>query len=91
MTRNRHPNKEIEQAVRHAESKGWTFRDATGHAWGVLRCPRNDKACRCGTFCSTSVYSTPRNPEGHARRLRQAVDHCVYAPKARREKEDQPP
>lgn len=84
MSRKRHPNKEIEQAVCHAESKGWTFRTASGHAWGVLRCPRNDTVCRCGTFCSTSVYSTPRNPESHARGIRRAVDHFMYASIMRR-------
>lgn len=35
-------------------------------------------------FCQISVWSTPRVPENEARKIRRAVDGCVYAgrPKA---------
>ncbi|WP_082491157.1 hypothetical protein [Duganella sp. Leaf126] len=77
MARNRHPNKEVEQAIRHAEHHGWRVMVGGSHAWGKLYCPYNDSECRCGTFCIASVWSTPRNPSSHARDLRRVVDHCT--------------
>ena len=41
----KHPNKEINKVVQHALSNGWTLRVANGHAWGVLRCPKNKADC----------------------------------------------
>ena len=40
-------------------------------------CPYNDAECRCGEFCITSVWSTPKNPGNHARALRRVVDNCT--------------
>ncbi len=37
--RPRHPRKEIEAAVEYAIHCGWQHTKATGHAWGMLRCP----------------------------------------------------
>ena len=37
--KNRHPDKEIDAAVKHALGKGWILTKASGHAWGILRCP----------------------------------------------------
>ncbi|KAA0572574.1 hypothetical protein FZ029_23065 [Azospirillum sp. Sh1] len=84
MPRNRHPKKEIEEAVLYAEHRGWTWQKGHGHCWGLLRCPENEADCRCGEFCQISVWSTPRVPENEARKIRRAVDGCVYAggPKA---------
>ena len=76
--RKKHPNKEIEAAVCYAEERGWRVIEKSGHAWGSLVCPQNSVDCRCGLFCQMSVWSTPRNPEGHARQLRQKVDGCIY-------------
>ncbi len=76
--RTRHPNKEIEQAVRYAEEAGWRFSTGRGHCFGYLRCPWNDDTCRCGEFCQFSIWSTPRSPENHARQIRRLVDHCKY-------------
>jgi hypothetical protein len=76
VPRSRHPNPHIEQALRYAESKGWRV-EPTGkscHAWGRLYCPHDDPECRCGEFCVTSISSTPRNPETHARQIRRRVD-----------------
>ncbi len=39
-------------------------------------CPYNDEECRCGEFCITSIWSTPKNPGNHARALRRVVDNC---------------
>ena len=42
-----------------------------------MYCPYNDEECRCGEFCITSVWSTPKNPGNHARALRRVVDNCT--------------
>jgi hypothetical protein len=73
MARPRHPNKEIEAAVRYAESRGWTFVRAGGHAWGILHCPAH---ARDG--CQARVWSTPRDRTGHARDVRRAVERCPH-------------
>lgn len=41
MVRPRHPNKEIELALKYAESKGWRNQPSgnSAHAWGRLLCP----------------------------------------------------
>jgi len=64
MGRPRHPNKHIERAIKYAESLGWRVELSNGHAWGFLLCPRSTREGRAVT-----VWSTPRNPENHARQL----------------------
>lgn len=73
MARPRHSNKHIEKAVQYAETQGWRFEKASGHAWGHLLCPH---ATRQG--CLIGVWSTPRNPENHARHIRRDVDQCPH-------------
>lgn len=77
MPRNSHPNKEVESALQYAESKGWRVEVGGGHAWGRMYCPDNSKDCRCGEFCITSIWSTPKNPVNHAKQLRRVVDNCT--------------
>jgi hypothetical protein len=81
MTRPRHPNKEIEAALIELEKLGWKVEKSTGrsaHAWGFARCPENAKdACRNGVFCQNQIWSTPRNPTGHARDLVRKANGCV--------------
>lgn len=76
MSRRAHPNKEIEAALRHAESHGWRVQLGGSHAWGKMYCPFDDQRCRCGEYCKTSIWSTPRNPANHARQLRRVIDKC---------------
>lgn len=71
--RPRHPNKEIEAAVQYAEDHGWVLTISRGHSWGQLRCPFGQRG-----GCMTPVWSTPRNPEGHAERIRRDVDRCPH-------------
>ena len=73
MARPRHPNKHIERAVSYAESLGWRFEKSNGHAWGFLLCPQHTRE-----GCSVGVFSTPRQPENHARQLTRIVDHCPH-------------
>jgi hypothetical protein len=78
MTRGTHSKKEVENALAYAEALGWRVKSGgKGHAWGKMYCPYNDSECRCGEFCITSVWSTPRNPGNHARLLRRVVDNCT--------------
>lgn len=77
MARKSHPKKEIEDALTHAESHGWRITVGGSHAWGKLYCPYNDEECRCGEFCITSIWSTPKNPGNEAKKLRRVVDNCT--------------
>lgn len=77
MSRKRHTSKEIEAVLRELEAFGWVVVEGRGHAWGLLRCPANSKDCRCGEFCQMSVWSTPRDPERHAEKLRQKALACT--------------
>ena len=81
MPRKRHPNRDIEAALRALEAMGWSVDEAKGrsaHAWGFALCPANARdACRSGVFCRMSVWSTPRNPQAHARELVRKADGCV--------------
>lgn len=77
MARPSHPKKEIEYALRYGETRGWRVEAGGHHAWGKMYCPYNDNECRCGEFCITSIWSTPRNPVNHARALRRVIDKCT--------------
>lgn len=55
---------------------------------GRIYCPYNDEECRCGEFCITSVWSTPKNPGNHARALRRVVDNCTTHRKQREAGDD---
>lgn len=78
MKRKSHPKKEIEKALKYAEKNGWRIEGggSSAHAWGKLFCPYNDKDCRCGERCVTSVWSTPRSPENHGKQICKVVDGC---------------
>jgi hypothetical protein len=73
MSRPRHPNKHIEQAIQYAEGLGWRVEISHGHAWGFLLCPLQTR-----DGCIVPVYSTPRVPEWHARKIRNEVDNCGH-------------
>ncbi len=79
MSRRRHPDRHIEKALRYAESHGWRIEllSAHAHGWGKMYCAHNDLDCRCGEFCITVIWGTPRSSENHARQLRRVVDGCV--------------
>jgi hypothetical protein len=77
MGRLKHPRKEVEAALRHAEAHGWTVRTGGSHAWGKIMCPYKEAECRCGEYCIASVWSTPRNADNHASALKRVVDNCA--------------
>lgn len=78
MRRAKHPKKEVEQALQYAEWHGWRVEAGGSHAWGRMYCPYNQVVCRCGEYCITSIWGTPRNAGNHARQLQRVVDHCVF-------------
>jgi len=80
MAREKHPNKEIEAALRYVESKNWRVVKSKGnsaHAWGRVYCPARGNACISTERCITSVWSTPRTPANHAKQLKRMVDRCL--------------
>jgi len=77
MARSPHSKKEVENALSYAESHGWRVVEGGGHCWGRLYCPYNDDECRCGEFCITSIWSTPKNPGNFANAIRRVVNNCT--------------
>jgi len=77
MSRKKHSRQDVENALQYAEAKGWRIEVGGSHAWGKMYCPFNDKDCRCGEFCITSIWSTPRNAANHAKQIRRVIDHCA--------------
>lgn len=67
----KHKNKHIREAIAYALAHGWNFEKSQGHILGTLRCPIHGG-------CRQSVYSTPRVPEHHARRIQKLVDQCPH-------------
>lgn len=80
MRARRHPDKEVEAALRYAEAHGWRIEVGGSHAWGKMYCPANARECRCGAFCIASIWSTPRNASHHARQIRRVIDNCTMLP-----------
>lgn len=89
MTRNIHPKKEIEDALRHAETKEWRIIVVGSHAWGRMKCTYNNDECRCGEFCITSIWSTPKSAGNHAKALKRVVDNCS-GPKKQDDTDEKP-
>lgn len=79
MARRTHAIKEIEAVLKHAEQKGWRVVCGGSHAWGKMYCPLNNAQCRCGEFCISCIWSTPKNGVNHTRQLRRVVDHCTFS------------
>ena len=73
MSRTRHPDKEIEEAVAYAEKLGWRVVMAKGHAWGRIYCAHHDRE-----GCKISVWSTPRSTGNHARDIVRIVNRCPH-------------
>ncbi len=72
-----HQRKEVREVLEYAQAQGWRIERGGSHAWGRMYCPYNDQDCRCGEFCITSIWSTPKNPGNHARALRRVIDNCT--------------
>lgn len=79
MTRDCHPDKDIEVALKYVETKGWHIELAgsSSHAWGRAYCPYNSKDCRCGKFCIASIWTTPKSSTNHAKQIKRLADSCT--------------
>jgi len=68
----KHPNKHIREAIEHAESHGWEVVESgkSAHAFCRLRCLLGH------TEHQMSIWSTPRNPENHAKQILRKVNQC---------------
>jgi hypothetical protein len=75
MARPKHPKPEVEEAVRYAEDRNWTWRKM-GH-WGRLFCPKADQ-----DGCQVGVNGTPKNAGNHARQVKRAIDRCPHQKEA---------
>jgi hypothetical protein len=73
MPRPKHPNKDIEKAIKYAESFDWIVQKRQGHCWGRLLCGQGDSS-----GCSMSVWSTPKNPVHHANQIKRLIDKCTH-------------
>ena len=74
MSEHRHSKKEIADAIKYAEEKGWTVvYGGKRHVYAILYCP-GGSGC-CGPY---RVYSTPKNPGNTAKQIRHAVDRCDH-------------
>ena len=70
MPRPRHQKKEVEKVLEAGEATGWVVTaTASGHRWGVARCPMG---------CQVAIYSTPKNPGNHAKRIAREFDRCPH-------------
>jgi hypothetical protein len=68
-----HANKHIREALKYAAYKGWNVVEGGGHAWGKIYCEHGH------ADCWMMIWSTPRTPENHAKRIRKVVDACPGA------------
>lgn len=70
-----HPNKHIQAAIDYALSKGWIWVAAGGsaHCFCRLRCGNPEGEHKAHQM---SVWSTPGNPENHAKQIKRTVDRC---------------
>lgn len=73
MTRPRHPKKEIEEVLKYAESKGWEIIVGGSHVWGKGYCP-----LRTRDGHKIHIFSTPKNPQNHAKSLKRQIDLCEH-------------
>ncbi|MCC5934567.1 MAG: hypothetical protein LAT75_10940 [Candidatus Cyclonatronum sp.] len=71
----KHPNKEIQKAIEYAQTQSWVLKDSgkSSHSWGRLMCPESSR-----NGCVISVWSTPRNPENHAKQILKMVNKCPH-------------
>lgn len=69
---NKHPNKHIRAAIEYALQHGWQMVPAgkSAHAFCRLRCIRGH------TEHQISVWSTPRQPENHAKHILRKIKEC---------------
>ncbi|MGE3920247.1 MAG: hypothetical protein AB7F64_04770 [Gammaproteobacteria bacterium] len=75
MHTKKHPSKVIECAIEFAEEHGWRYVPPgnSAHCWGKLYCSLAERE-----GCKMSIWSTPRDEDSHAKRIRQNVKACSH-------------
>ena len=76
MARPAHPTKEIDEALDYAASKDWTIEKVDPvlmHGADEVPLPHEVDGCQ------VSIYSTPRNPQNHAKQLKRAISVRLQA------------
>ena len=72
--RSKHPISIIEETLKYAERMGWKVKKTKkGHAWGRIFCPGGKRG-----DCIISIWSTPRIPESHVKRIRKRIKSCEH-------------
>jgi hypothetical protein len=71
--RAKHPRKQVETALKQAESRGFRVETNRAH-WGILYCPGN----RIGKCPQLSVNGSPRSADNEAKRINRYVDNCAH-------------
>lgn len=68
----KHPNKSIQAALEYAKKHGWEIVPSgrSAHSFCRLRCKQGH------TEHQMSIWSTPRNPENHAKQILRKVKEC---------------
>lgn len=74
--RSKHPQKEIEDAIKYAEDHGWSYKPSghSAHACARMLCP-----LRTTEGCQMSIWSTPRSASQHARQITRRVQQCTHS------------
>ena len=83
MVKKKHNKKDVNAAIREAESSGWVY-EASGnnHKVGYLMCSwyaKNGKPntdCNNGKHCRQSVYGSPKNQSIAAKVIRKNCGKC---------------
>ncbi|WP_126462697.1 hypothetical protein [Providencia rustigianii] len=63
----------MQQAIEYAELQGWfiVMGSHSSHCYAKLRCGIEGHQDHM-----LSIWSTPRNPENHAKQIKRMVDKC---------------
>lgn len=71
----RHPKKEVQEALEEICADGWFQLETHRSHWGVLKCGHHQR-----TGCQIWVNGTPESAGGHANKLRRLASNCMHRP-----------
>lgn len=71
--RAKHRKKQVEAALKRAESAGFRVETGRGH-WGVIYCPGSEEG-KCPPF---SVNGSPKNADNEAKRIGRFAARCPH-------------
>ncbi|MDC9607160.1 hypothetical protein WDV76_03880 [Xenorhabdus griffiniae] len=66
----------MNDAIAYALSKGWRWeKRGDGHTFGYLYCTADSGGKHEEIKCMVAVFSTPKNPTNHAKKIRKTIDN----------------